>query len=349
MTTGQPSARRCVVLAGLAVAACAGPVAGPSVTPSTAPTLGEPSLTPTIAVTAAASPEPAPPTAAEFVAAPAWEQFGDPIEVDSSITTATATSNGIRVTIRLPSSSFSSTDGLWVTTRLENIGSKTLRWATDGCMTHVGIRAATAWAWTYGAEQPAPFGTYKDWALERHPDWQPLPIHLAVTPEQYVGRGSFGCADMGFGHELAPGAQITERKLVDAKVNRDGTLGIAPAGPVLLTATFDDWYRADEDPDVVQHDPLVTSLAVTMTGGRDPRLISAGQAIDVALQSPAVQALLIANPRVQQFAPTSVSYDDAEEQWLLSLSFFDRVAGQHDVVVSVDAREATMVAVTDQR
>jgi hypothetical protein len=282
------------------------------------------------------------------VPGPAWEPFGDPIVVEPGITSATTTAHGIRIKLVAESSTFSAADGLWVTTSLENVGNNALRWGTDGCEIHVGVGARTAVDWTFGAEQPEPFKTFKDWILERYSNWERFPVYLRATPDWAIDLAQFGCADLYVGHELKPGGRVQARSFIRAETGRGGKYGLPPSGPVLLSASFDLWYRGREDPDAVRHDPIVASLAVELTEARDPLLISPGQAVDVALSSSAVQDLLRAWPRIPQFAPVSLVFDPALEEWSIGLTYGGGTPGERGVIVVVDARSAAIIAVRDQ-
>ncbi len=268
----------------------------PTPVPATESVISSPSATAYVPST------PRPLTVAPYVPGPAWQPFGDPIVFDPSITSATTTRHGIRIRISADAATFSSADGLWITTRLENRGNKVLRWVTDGCAIHVGVSARTDVDWTYGAEQRGTFKVYKDWVLDRHSNYEPYPIHLRTVPDSAVDKGPFGCADMGMGQELEPGASLEARHFVRAVTGRDGEYGVPPSGPILLTGSFGSWYREGEDFDAVDHEWLIVSLAVALKDGRDPALISPGQAVDVALGSPQIQELpsgMVQDPGVQ--------------------------------------------------
>ena len=135
------------------------------------------------------------PTVAPPVAGPAWGPLGEPIEYVADRLSATTSSHGIAITIRAASSTFASADGLWVTTRLQNVGTNVLHWITDGCAINVGLSARTDVDWTYGAKQPGDFGVFKDWTLERYDrNQEPHPLYLDSRPDWAVDEGEFGCA-----------------------------------------------------------------------------------------------------------------------------------------------------------
>jgi hypothetical protein len=332
-------------------------------------TPGQPSTNPVASppnASVGSTEQPAPPTTRPIPTArtipsgyepgPAWEPFGDPIAFEPGLTTATTKRHGIRVTLTADSSRFSAAEGLWVTTRLENTGTNLLRWVTDGCAIHVGVSARTAFDWTYGVEQFSPYSTYKDWALERYdPNWERYPIYLETTPDWAVGKGEFGCADLGMGHDLKPGKSIEARHLVEALSGREGKYGIPPSGPILLSGSFRTWNRGKEDGNEVSHDPIVVRLAVELTGGRDAELISPGQAIDVALGSELLATAIRGNPRIPDFAPTILRLDQAAGRWIVGMTIDEHRArlseGQiraRQVVVVVDARSATVLSASEE-
>ncbi|HET9851809.1 MAG TPA: hypothetical protein VFP56_04805 [Candidatus Limnocylindrales bacterium] len=234
-----------------------------------------------------------------------------------------------------------------MTTRLENTGSKVLHWITDGCQIHVGLGAQLAMEWSYGMEQPAPFKRFKDWTLERYDADDRYPIRLDTVPDWGVDEGQFGCADLGMGHDLKPGRKLTARMLVRVNMWPDHWYGRPPAGPVLLTGSFGTWWRGDEDMDSVQHESLVANLVVDLMDGRDPALISAGQAVDVALSDTQLQAQLLEWPDVPNFVPTTIVLDETREEWIFGAGF-ERASNVRPITIRIDAREARIVAVANE-
>jgi hypothetical protein len=329
----------------LVVAACAATGPSPPLPAASIATGASPA--PTLAAATEASPTAPPPTAAPYIPGPAIVPFGDPIVVDRLVTSATTAGHGIRVSVRADFGRFASADGLWVTTTLENVGGNMLRWTTDGCGIHVGLSARTGVDWAYGAEQPEPFKTYKDWVLDRYSNWEPYPIHLETTPEWGVDKGEFGCADLAVGHELEPGGRIAARHFVRAVTGRGGKYGLPPAGPVLLTGSFDGWRRGKEDPDTVRHEPLFVHLAVELVDGRDPMLLSPGQAIDVALGNDMVQDLLRRWDGIARFSPTSLAFEPGTEEWHVGLTWAGNTSEARSVLVAIDARAARVLGVRE--
>lgn len=227
------------------------------------------------------------------------------------------------------------------------MGSNTLHWITDGCSINVLVWASMPSQWAYGVEQPAPFDRFKDWALQRYEGDEHYPIGLDVVPDWGVDKGNFGCADLGMGHDLKPGAKLIARLFVRVSLGDENWYGTPPSGPVLLTGSFNTWYRGAEDLDAVNHDSLVVKLVVKLKDGRDPGLLSAGQALDVALGNGQLRSQITAYPSVPDFVPTSVVLDEDRGQWVIGAGF-ERAAGAEPITIRVDARTARIVQVLEK-
>lgn len=332
----------------VAVAACSGAPSPPTSAPQLSPTPH-----PIAVLRPTAQPRPIPTntprpvvTAVPYAPGPAWEPFGDAFEYEPGRTTAATTREGVRIRVTADASSFESADGLWLTTRLENRGTDVLHWITDGCEINVGLEARTGVEWAYGAEQPYPYRLFKDWLLERYAGQERYAIGLPVTPEWAIDKDRFGCADLGVGHELKPGGRLTARHFLKASTGTwSGTYGLPPEGPILINGSFGTWWRGDEEMDTVRHEFLLVSLVVLLEDGRDPALISPGQAIDIALQSPALQDLVLRYPAVPDFAPLEITFDTTTSRWTIHAVFGSRTTSPKSFTVVVDAQTATIVEV----
>jgi hypothetical protein len=103
------------------------------------------------------------------------------------------------------------------------------------------------------------------------------------------------------------------------------------------------WWRGGEDPELV-HDPIEVRLPVAIVDGRDPGLLSAAQAIDVALVDPDFRRLLEANPSIQDWdMPVAVRFDMASSLWEVGL----RTKDGNGVVVHIDSATAGVVRVEE--
>ena len=113
-------------------------------------------------------------------------------------------------------------------------------------------------------------------------------------------------------------------------------MGLPPSGPAEWIAVFRSWWRAS-DPGAefaeTARESVVVRLPVEIVGGRDPRLLSAGQAIDAALVVPALRAILDANPSIQDWdMPITTRFDVPSGLWQIGLKANDGFS----VIVHID-------------
>jgi hypothetical protein len=179
-----------------------------------------------------------------------------------------------------------------VTTEVRNLGSETLHWISDGCETSVGIYGEmTGSAWRPGVQQQGVAKLFKDYALDRAFRTGPLPAPwLRFVPPALVGKGSYGCADLTVGHEIAPG------KSVRAALVWDGSAymrwGPPPTGAVTITGTFVHYWHGDKEPLRSQRGTIEVRLDTWVVGGADETRLSPPEVADAALADPAFAAYL---------------------------------------------------------
>jgi hypothetical protein len=333
---------------------CAGLVALTACAPSPSPSSPtEPShqaiATATAAATIATASQPAPstwPVPAPFVRAPAWEPCEHPacrpIDVSSKATSATVTEHGVRLTLEVDAPTFSDTQEARVTTTIENLGSRTLRWSTYGCETTVRVVARTNSTWNPGAEHPRPFQGFKGYALEEF-DPSTGPIQLRSSAHPFDELSGAACAEVVVQHRLAAGESVRSRARIVALAS--GPHGPAPAGPVLILAGIHDWYRGDVHFPFVDTPGIYVELPVELVGGRAPEMISGAQAIDVALGSEIVRDVVIRNPMFGQLDPVALALDAAAGEWRLTLSDSEHRDGIRRLTVIIDALDARVLEV----
>jgi hypothetical protein len=305
---------------------------------------------PSQSATNSADPRPSPsPVPAIAERGPAFEPApsGDPlVEVDLDVHRAVSEVDGVRVTIETPRNPLIAGRAAWITTTLTNTGRDRLHWIKDGCSIHVGANGQMPFRWAGGFAHGGAAGTYKDWAYVANLPALDQPILLRAVPEPLIDQGDFGCADLGVPHELAPGRQIRERHRWDGLAAPD--LGLPPSGPAEWIGTFSSWWRAS-DPGAefaeTTRDPVVVRLPVEIQSNRDPRALSAGQAIDVAVLVPAFRALLEANPSIQDWdMPITTRFDIPTGAWQIGL----KTDEDRSVVVFVEGETARVVDVVER-
>jgi hypothetical protein len=278
----------------------------------------------------------------------AWEETGAATEVDTAVRQFGVETGGVRVSIEIDRNPVPASEFSWVTTTVENTGPDAIHWYTDGCAIHVGVWGELPLRWAWGAKEPstgfAPEDwngfTFKDWAINHDPGrGSEQPILLDFTPESFVGQGDFGCADVGIRQDLQPGKRVSQRERWDGQAAFG--FGPAPSGPAELHASFRNWWR-DSEVEGARGD-IEIRLAIEIVGGRDPRFLSPGQAIDVALRVPAFRRLLDRYPTIQDWImPVVVEVDDAG-LWNVGLKGSDGSS----VTVIVDPIQASVVDVLE--
>jgi hypothetical protein len=168
--------------------------------------------------------------------------------------------------------------------------------------------------WAAGGPQHGAAQTFKSWANQTIVELSG-PITLGFVPERFVGRGDFGCSDIGITHELAVGGRVSGRYLWDGLT---GDFGLPPSGPAELTATFDYWWR-DGEPEG-SGPAVAATLPVLINKGRGPAELSPGQIIDRALVVPQFRAVLEAHPSLQDWdMPIRVQFDPGTGLWQVEL------------------------------
>ena len=279
----------------------------------------------------------------------AWEENGAAVEVDTAIRQFAVENGGVRVTIEIDRNPVPAGEFSWVSTTVENTGSDAMHWYTDGCEIHVGVWGEMPLRWAWGRQEPSTGSapedfagfTFKHWALNTAPGGAgDGPIRLDLTPESHIGRGDIGCADIGVPHEMGPGERVSQRRRWDGQAAHG--YGLAPSGPAEIHAWFRQWRREGEDEGA--RADIEIRLPIEIVGGRDPRFLSPGQAVDVALTVPAFREILDRNPSFQTWdMPVVLEVDEVLHLWKVGVRMIDGSA----VTVLVDPLQASVVDVID--
>jgi hypothetical protein len=187
--------------------------------------------------------------------------------------------DGVHVRIALERNPMPAGELTRVKTEVRNTGSDTLVWFHDGCATLVSVYGVMADDWRPGIEQTGVARTFKDYALDLAYRENPLraPV-IQFVPEWAIGKGSYGCADLGLADEIAPGDSMTEERIWDGQDGR--RLGLPPVGPVTLTASFQFYWR-ERGPH--QMKSIEFEVASFVTDGVDRSWLSPPEVVDAAL------------------------------------------------------------------
>lgn len=321
-------------------------VAPDRTSPPPVPSTAEPTATPVQPTTPIPTSRPDVP-ARPFQPGSPVEQIADLPTVDPTRTSASVTRSGVRLTLALDSTSMASGSSTWVTATLENLGARPLRWYPEGCGLPLWVRAELPFAWTYGQQQPGYF-VFKQWVLGSPLPSDRFPIRLQLTQEP-------DATGVACPRELESGASLHGRYLMNATTLFHAQYGpdhwveeawAPPSGPVDLTASFGLWWRGNVDPDEVDRPTVEVHLPFEVTGGRDMRLISPGQAVDVALGSAELREALVTHPRIDQLISTRLSLDAVTSRWTVAVSYPGSSFGsEHHVTVLVDGIAGRIIKV----
>lgn len=283
---GSPGERMKVIgiaLAALLVAGCATgkkpPASPPTSTEAATATalaspleLPKPSVQPTTAPVASPTPT-APPTAPPDLPRIAAT------EVD-----------GIRVRIELERNPLPAGEPSWVKVSVTNRGRSNVTWLHDGCASPANVGGQSAAAWPMGREQSANDEVFKAYALGGSMVEEPGPFaHIGFVPENFLGKGSYGCADLGIGETLQPGESRRQTRWWSGFEGQNRSL--PPAGPVELSVYAGSYWRGKE-PDDLADSAIRFRVPAWIDVADQITRLSPAEVVDAALDDPAFSSYL---------------------------------------------------------
>jgi hypothetical protein len=171
----------------------------------------------------------------------------------------------------------------WVKVTLTNVGGRNLTWLHDACASVAGIGGASEVGWAPGVEHPEHLEMFKDYALGGHIRMDPSPFAYATfVPRKLLGKGSYGCADIGITETIHPGDSRTETRWW---TGYDGVTGfLPPGGPLTLEVGSGLFWRGAEPENAVDEAIRVEfSVPVWITARDAVDRLSPGEIVDAAL------------------------------------------------------------------
>lgn len=198
--------------------------------------------------------------------------------------------DGVRVGIVLDRNPMPAGEPTWVTTRVTNTGDDDLIWFHDGCSITVGVLGSILGIrWNLGRAQVDAAKAWKVFLVDGH-GANVDPVNIAFTPEQFVGKGTVGCADIGLEDRIRPGQTIEQRAQWNGLAYRQ--LIPPPTARVDLVGSFRYYWRAREgQPNAIIEQVIDVHLDAWIVGTGEA-FIGPWQAVDVALLDPRLTAIL---------------------------------------------------------
>jgi hypothetical protein len=252
-------------------------------------------------------------------------------------TTASASLNGVQVTIELERNPMPAGESTWVTTTVTNTGADDLIWSHGPCThpTTVTVGGTVdGQNWRDGGDQIGASLRFRSMALAQAGVADGA-IVVSFLPEAFVGKkGTYGCGDVALESSLAPGKSIKQRARWDGEA---GTLlGPPPTGQVALVGSFRDfWRRSGGEPTDLYTAPAIEVPLTVWIDGRVQGIIHPGEAIDAALRDQRLVAILETRDLGNANIPV-LRYDPVAAVWEVGL-LEDNYGGEPQVhLVIVD-------------
>jgi hypothetical protein len=252
-------------------------------------------------------------------------------------TIASASLNGVQVTIEFERNPMPAGESTWVTTTVTNTGADDLIWSHGSCThpTTVTVGGTVdGQNWRDGGDQNGASLRFRSMALAQAGVADGA-IVVSFVPEAFVGKqGTYGCGDMALESSLAPGKSNKQRARWDGEA---GTLlGPPPTGQVALVGSFRDfWRRSGGEPTDLSTAPAIEVPLTVWIDGRVQGIIHPAEAIDAALRDQRLVAILETRDLGNANSPV-LRYDPVAAVWEVGL-LEDNYGGEPQVhLVIVD-------------
>jgi hypothetical protein len=174
--------------------------------------------------------------------------------------TGSALRDSIQVDVELQRNPISAGEPSWVKVKVTNRGRTDLTWLHDGCADVAGVSGSSSVAWPAGKEQPGTLGKFKTVALGGSIVEPPSRFAtFEFVPENLLGKGSYGCADIGIVETLKPGDSRQQTRWWSGFTARNRAL--APQGPATIDVSAGLYWRGAE-PDPVADGAITLQLSI---------------------------------------------------------------------------------------
>jgi hypothetical protein len=202
----------------------------------------------------------------------------------------TAKGDGIRIRIELARNPLVAGERNRVDVTVTNTGRGVMTWFHDGCAQPVSVYGESLVAWDPGRQLSPQGQMFKQYALGTY-NGQPLPgARIRFVPKAMLGKGSYGCADLGMADRVKPGASL--RRTLWWTGYTDVNRALPPTGPLRIDATAGYFWHGTKEPERIADRAYELSLDAWVVGGTGAGRLSPAQVVDAAVADPGFAALL---------------------------------------------------------
>lgn len=207
----------------------------------------------------------------------------------------------------------------WVKTSVRNLGTDDVTWLHGGCANPIFVKGTSKVAWGQGTQQVGQALEFKNLSLGVYsPDEALGPAHLDFVPKRMLGKGSFGCADIGIYDTVKPG-EVVGHTLWWTGI-ADVRHGLPPTGPVTIDALGEFFWRGREARRTLDARTAFALDAWIVDGLAEDRL-SPPEIADAALADPTfaayveTQALRNGREAILWYAPAADVWEVGVMPW----------------------------------
>jgi hypothetical protein len=190
--------------------------------------------------------------------------------------------DGIRARMELQRNPLVAGERNWIKTSVRNTGPDNVTWFHDGCAQPIYVHGTSDTAWPPGATQSGQALEFKILALGMSwaTDAMPAPV-LDFVPKRILGRGSFGCADIGISEVIGPGeaVELTLWWTGYASVMQ----GRPPSGPATIHGDAQFYWRGPGEPKQITKHHMKLDLDAWVVDGLPDGRLTPPEVADAAL------------------------------------------------------------------
>ena len=254
--------------------------------------------------------------------------------------------DGIRARIELQRNPLVAGEPNWVKTTVRNLGSNDVTWFHGGCRTAVGVNGESLVSWPAGRNQTGTALSFKNRVLDVPVTTNaPWPPQLRFVPEDRLGKGTYGCADVGISETIRPGEAIHQTRWWTGFA--DVRKGLPPNGPVSITGNAAHYWRGHREPDSITDQTLELSLPAWLIGGLDDNRLTPPDVVDAALADPGFVAYL-ETQQLDNGRDEILWYDPTSDLWEVGVLPWNETTPPRLHGVLVDPRTGEVVGPLDR-